>query len=72
MDPINAFIADFEGPFEVDVLDGCMPDQQLPDKTNVSMHRLSFLSQETLEDAAIDTQTAAAKIITPNTRWADR
>jgi hypothetical protein len=27
MDPTDAFIADFEGPFEVDVPDGCLPDQ---------------------------------------------
>jgi hypothetical protein len=67
MDPIDAFIAEFEGPFEVDVPVGCLPDQQLPEKTNVSKHHLSFLSQETPEDAATDTQTAVAKIITLNT-----
>jgi hypothetical protein len=27
MDPLDALIADFEGPFEVDVPDGCLPDQ---------------------------------------------
>jgi hypothetical protein len=27
MDPIDAFIADFDGPFEVDVPDSCLPDQ---------------------------------------------
>jgi hypothetical protein len=67
MDPIDAFIADFDGPFEVDVPDGCLPDQQLPEKSNVSKHRLSFLSQEMPEDVAADTQTAAANIINPNT-----
>jgi hypothetical protein len=67
MDPIDAFIADFDGPFEVNVPDGCLPDQQLPEKNNVSKRCQSFLSQETLEDVAADTQTAAANIITPNT-----
>jgi hypothetical protein len=67
MDPIDAFIADFNGPFEVDIPDGCFPDQQLPEKSNVSKRRLSFLSPETPEDVAADTQTAAANIITPNT-----
>lgn len=66
MDPIDAFIADFDGPFEVDIPHGCFPDQQLPEKGNVSKRRL-FLSQETPEDVAPDTQTAAEKIITPNT-----
>jgi hypothetical protein len=55
MDPIDAFIADFDGPFEVHVPDGCFPDQQLLEKSNVSKHRLSFLSQETPEDVAADT-----------------
>jgi hypothetical protein len=55
-----------EEPFEVDVPESCLPDQQLPKKTNVSKHPLSFLSQETPEDAT-DTQTVAANIITPNT-----
>jgi hypothetical protein len=27
MDPINAFIANFDGPFEVDIPHGCFPDQ---------------------------------------------
>jgi hypothetical protein len=27
MDPIDALIADFDGPFEVDDPDGCLPDQ---------------------------------------------
>jgi hypothetical protein len=63
MDPIDAFITDFDGPFEVDVPDGCLPDQQLPEKSNVSKHHLSFLSQETPEDVAADTQTVAANII---------
>jgi hypothetical protein len=67
MDPLDAFIADFDGPFEVDVPDGCLPDQQLPEKSNVSKRRLSFLSQETPEDFTADTQTVAANIITPNT-----
>jgi hypothetical protein len=67
MDPLDAFIADFEGPFEVDVPNGCLPDQQLQEKTNVSKHRLSFLSQEMPEDVTADTQTAAANIITPKT-----
>jgi hypothetical protein len=31
IDPIDAFIAEFEGPFEVDVPDGCVLDQQLPE-----------------------------------------
>jgi hypothetical protein len=31
MDPIDAFIAEFEGPFEVVVPDGCLLDQQLPE-----------------------------------------
>jgi hypothetical protein len=67
MDPIDAFITDFEGPFEVDVPDGCLPDQQLPEKSNVSKRRLSFLSKEKPEDVATDTQTTVANIITPNT-----
>jgi hypothetical protein len=66
MDPLDAFIADFDGPFEVDVPDGCLPDQQLPEKSNVSNHRLSFLSQEMPEDVAADSQTAVTNIITPN------
>jgi hypothetical protein len=32
MDPIDAFIANFDGPFEVDIPHGCFPDQQLPEK----------------------------------------